>query len=449
MQNQLAGAMKKAELEASQKLLSVLPYQTGQVISRPNANNIGRRNHIDRHSFALGDTEEYNRLFSSRGMPPPATNDFLSPRNSFGLLDDGGLMPQQRLQHRGMFDHNTPTSSSSRPKSVIEVGGGSSSGDLSSIFNNDWSYGGLVGHQSRPNSGISAAAPSRPKSADISNWSFGTSVSSKSVRGGNDNNSPWSGLSPTVATFGEQQQQQEQQEDQQLAMMANNWHLNGGSSNRSSVILSDDTKGFRRRAGLNSNRTSVICTVPETDERLPVKNSMQSPPPPVPATLHSSSANIVLSMYDDANTTSLFGGGSNSNANNSNANNNKYLMQQQRPTSPVPSQTKSKTVLFNTNINSRSPPKSPHYGQFLNPTDRVVDENGYYSDHSDTSARSGGSSAAKALKKKFGAGNNSIFPVVNRNNSVIVNSSSSKEKKNNNVDIMDMQLLEGKYINFG
>ncbi|KAI8062056.1 hypothetical protein BDF21DRAFT_455588, partial [Thamnidium elegans] len=303
MQAQLAGAMVKAELDASQKLLSVLPYQTGQVHNR---SNIGRRNNIDRHSFALGDTEEYDRLFAR-----PTTGDFLTPR--FGELPP-------RLQQHTMFE---PTS---RPKSVIE-------GDISSIFSNDWSYGaGLVGHRQ------SAMASSRPKSADISNWSFGTSVSSKSVR-----EDPWSAISPTVPAF------TEPKEDQPF--MSNNWQLN---NNRPSVILTDDTKGFRRR-GMNR----IPGTVVEADE---LKTSMQSPPPPPPA-------NIVLSMYDDKNT--VF---------------------QDQPTSPT---------------------KPNQYGQFLNPN-RVMDENGYFSDHSDASNRSNGS------KKKF------VFRKENKNNS----------------DTVDMKLLE-------
>lgn len=315
MQAQLAGAMVKAELDASQKLLSVLPYQTGQVHNRA---NIGRRNHIDRHSFALGDTEEYDRLFAR-----PTTGDFLTPRF-------GELPPHLTQQQHTMFEP------SSRPKSVID-------GDISSIFSNDWSYGaGLVGHRQ------TAITNSRPKSADISNWSFGTSVSSKSaVR-----EDPWSAISPTVPTFTEPKK-----EDQ--SFMSNTWHLNNNTTStttRPSVILTDDTKGFRRR-GMNR----IPGTVVEADE---LKNGMQSPPPPPPA-------NIVLSVYDDKNP--VF---------------------QDQPTSPT---------------------KPNQYGQFLNPN-RVMDENGYFSDHSDASNRSNGS------KKKF------VFRKENKNNS----------------DIVDMQLLEGK-----
>ncbi|RCH91578.1 Flap-structured DNA-binding and RNA-binding protein [Rhizopus stolonifer] len=304
MQAQLAGAFKKAEMEASQKLLSVLPYQTGQVTSRPNAGSIGRRNPIDRHSFALGDTEEYDRLFSS---------DYL--RNS--------LHEQQRFTHTFDPMHG-------RPKSVAED-------DLSSIF--DWSYGQPNLHP-RPGS----VGANRPKSADISNWSFGL-TSSKSAHDKDHLSSPWTGMSPS---FNEQTIHNDV--DQQLSML-NNWSLN----NTRPGMLNDDTKGFRRRT---MNRTSIPGTVPETDERA-LKQVMQSPP----------HTNIVLSMYDDnqpVSSTLLT-----------------HTMPHYHPiqsphtsrptsrsTSPVPSQS-------NSMINIKA-----NYGHFLNPHDT---DNGYVSDHSETS----------------------------------------------------------------
>ncbi|KAI8879013.1 hypothetical protein K501DRAFT_227418 [Backusella circina FSU 941] len=354
MQAQLAGAVAKAELEASQKLLSVLPFQTGQQ-SRPIT--AARRN-MDRHSFALGDTEEYDRLFSSRMS---SGNDFLAPRSSQQqqyLMEDN-LMPPSRLSNR--------TSMLNRPKSVIE------GGDLSSIFSRDWSYGntgGLVSSQER--------APGRPKSADITNWSFGmtSSVSSKSLREKQDKMaSPWT-LSPTVSTFDNNE------------LSSANWLNNGTNSTSSNrtVLLNEDTKSFRRRA--NGNR--IPGTVPETDEK---------------------PANIVLSMYDDKQQQPVFGSEGYSS----------YLMSNSRPTSPspVPSQSNSKSLLFN---NRSLPPKSPrmaNYGQFLNPNDNRIEEGGgYYSDHSDASNRSG---ASRGKKKSYGH-------------------TRPKEKKNN--EGVDMQLLE-------
>jgi hypothetical protein len=353
MQAQLAGAVAKAELEASQKLLSVLPFQTGQ------PNRSAARHNMDRHSFALGDTEEYDRLFSSR--MPTTSNDFLAPRSSQQYLMEDNLMPPSRLSNR--------TSLLNRPKSVIE-------GDLSSIFSRDWSYGNAGGLVSSGQE----RAPGRPKSADITNWSFAmtSSVSSKSLRDKEKMvSSPWT-LSPTVSTF------------EKNDLSSANWLNSNNNSNSSrTVLLNEDAKSFRRRP--NGNR--IPGTVPETDEK---------------------PTNIVLSMYDEEKPP-VFGSEGYSS----------YLMSNSRPasrsTSPAPSQSNSKS-LFN---RGSLPPKSPrmtngHYGQFLNPNDNRIEEGGYYSDHSDASNRSG---ASRGKKKNYGH-------------------SHPKEKKNN--EGVDMQLLEGK-----
>ncbi|KAK4513342.1 8-oxoguanine glycosylase ogg1 [Mucor velutinosus] len=448
MQAQLTGAMKKAELEASQKLLSVLPYQTGQVIARPNANAI-RRQHIDRHSFALGDTEEYDHLFSR------VPGDY-SLRNSYASQQQ--QQQQQQQQHRGMFDHPINT----RPKSVIEGN--------ASIFSNDWSYGGFGQHhqqqpqqQQRPNATVGA---NRPKSADISNWSYGltSSVSSKSVRDGSKDSlvSPWSGLSPTVNTFREQQQQQQSQQqnevDQQLSMMANKWNLGGGgggggngSNNRSSIILNDDTNGFKRRA--------TAMSIPETaDEQYHV----QSPPAtPAPVVNNPTTANIVLSLYDESvstpsTSTQLFG-----------HNEKRDSFYKTGESSPVPSQSTSMN-LFSMSTNTRSSthpvPKQQQqqqhtFGQFLNPNDRINTnesvETGYYSDHSDTSNRSNGSKSYynnnSNKKKVHYAGNNVAHNGGYYNSNALRNggggggnhtpAATTKESKKN-VDAIDMDLLE-------
>ncbi|KAI9247354.1 hypothetical protein BY458DRAFT_494569 [Sporodiniella umbellata] len=112
---QLAGAMAKAELEASQKLMSILPYQTG--VHRPPVPN---RRAMDRHSFAIGDTEEYDRMLTQP--------NFLANQNYPKLFE-----------------------SSARPKSVLL------DNELASIFNQSWPY---------------TAGLERPKSADVSQWSF-------------------------------------------------------------------------------------------------------------------------------------------------------------------------------------------------------------------------------------------------------------------------------------
>ncbi|KAG0166968.1 Flap-structured DNA-binding and RNA-binding protein [Apophysomyces sp. BC1021] len=373
-----AGAMAKAELEASQKLLSALPYQTGQVRSRPNATN--QRRNIDRHSFALGDTEEYDRMFGTSRMG--ASGDFLTPRSAvFGpSLMDEPMMARPRLQStRGVFN--------ARPRSVIE-------GDLSSIFNGDWPYGGGANGAGLVGGVNERTSSGRPKSADISNWSLG----------GRDDVQPW-GLSPTMSTFGEHGQTIERPNSASdidpRSMLPNNWH---GSSNRS-VMLSDDTDTFRRRG---INRTGIPA-VPETDER-------------------QGQANIVLSMYEDAHC-------------------NKppttptrpryppYHVQSPTPTHKHPSQSTTSpapSASSSSNLpsarNTCTPKKhgalphpagpASHFGQFLNPNDRVEGETDYLSDHSDASNVSG----SNRHKKKTGFGQQ------------------RKDKKN--ADVVDMKLLE-------
>ncbi|KAG1048115.1 hypothetical protein G6F43_009471 [Rhizopus delemar] len=112
----IANAVAKAELEASQRLMSVLPYKTGVQQAR--------------HSFALGDTDD--RLFG------------------YSLLDD----PSRRLSSnssRGPLFNN-----GSRPHSVIE-------GDNSLFVPSTWNR--------RPN-GVGPIGTERPKSADISHWNL-------------------------------------------------------------------------------------------------------------------------------------------------------------------------------------------------------------------------------------------------------------------------------------
>ncbi|CEP12356.1 hypothetical protein [Parasitella parasitica] len=453
MQAQLTGAMKKAESEASQKLLSVFPYQTGQVIARPNGNAI-RRQQMDRHSFALGDTQEYDHLFSK------ILGDYSRNPNGTFMKESSNNLQQQ--QQRGIFDQPVH---STRPKSVIE-----GNTDLSSVFYNDWSYGGFgqhQHHQPQQQQKQSSVGSNRPKSADISNWSLGitSSVSSKSVRDGIQDPlvSHWSGISPTVATFGERQQQQQNSRtlemDQQLSMMANNWNLGGSDINsinankRSSVILSDDTTGFRRRTTA-MNRTSIHGTLTETaDEHLP-KNHAPSMTP-VPSNANSSPTNIVLSLYDESTTTPsasthLFGNGKI----NSNIKKPEPYYRTQQQQHELPASYKSNSG----SLNRVAPaPKQFSFGQFLNPNDRVVTndptEAGYYSDHSDASNRSNGSRSDYNKKKSVHySGNNAVYegyhnsPVL-RNATNVVSSNggnvlngNGKDKKN--LDVVDMNLLE-------
>ncbi|RUS14074.1 hypothetical protein BC937DRAFT_94387 [Endogone sp. FLAS-F59071] len=399
--------MAKAELEASQKLLQVLPYQTGQVTSRPSSRRL-----YDRHSLALGDTEEYNRLYGNR-----MNNDFLSPRNAtFGgsnILDDARArikVTNSRVSAPNLFN--------SRPRSVYEADSSSSS----SVFStNDWSFNnasrsgnvGNIGDRSSIGSSIGERTSNgRPKSADVTNWSLGGMPSILPTKDGKDNDlrlgttSPW-GLSPTVATFNERgatiERPQSASESDLTGALAN-WSIGGGASSR--VVLSDDVKSFRRR-GINSTgkQTNVPITVPESDEKA----------------LHGSTTNIVLSMYDDNNSSTVYETiGQNGRSRNSPIlsplpSPKSLSRPQSRSTSPIPHPHTPTNNLFpgHTTWNDKNKlltPPGQHYGQFLNPYDAADAELEYLSDHSDTSNLSHGSglghrrpSSSRAAKDKKAA----------------------------------------------
>lgn len=242
MQSHLAGAMAKAELEASQRLMSVLPYKTGQVMSRPQSTT--NRRSVDRHSFALGDTEEYSRLFNGR-------NDLLNNRSFANpLLDDSN---SRRLVNgnRTSTSGRTMFNNSGRPHSVIE-------GDTTLLFpasstSSNWSNNSnrrSVGHI-----GDRTSKMERPKSADISNWSIPQDRSNSN----NGFQSVWS-------------------QQHQIIPPANNNNtiVNANTTSNDKTNMDNDLidftnamqqqqqqqqQPFRRRANLNR-----IPVVPESDE---------------------------------------------------------------------------------------------------------------------------------------------------------------------------------------
>lgn len=256
MQNHLAGAMAKAELEASQRLMSVLPYKTGQVMSRPQSAT--NRRTVDRHSFALGDTEEYSRLFSNGRTG----NDLLHNSRSSSpyvsaLLDDTNTTNANTNGRRLVNGNRTSTSgrtmfnNGGRPHSVIE-------GDTTSLFptsstssnwlnttntttaattatnaaNNRRSVASVIGDRTK-------VMPERPKSADISNWSLPTEpIDRRSTAATTKNgfSSVWSA----------QQHQMIPELDNDLIDFTNSMQ-----------------QPFRRRANVNR-----IPVVPETEELL-------------------------------------------------------------------------------------------------------------------------------------------------------------------------------------
>ncbi|KAI8584267.1 hypothetical protein K450DRAFT_218984 [Umbelopsis ramanniana AG] len=345
MQAQLAGAMMKAELEASQRLLSVLPYQTGHVTSRPQAPH---RRTMDRHSFALGDTEDYNN------------------RVHVG-----------RLATRGS---GSPLFPSNRPRSVVE--GGS---DSANPFGNDWSFN----LQQQRNSVVGnigdRASLSRPHSADISTWSFGKNADSSDDKK-HASSSPW-GRSPTVSSFtGSMIERPNSASDAELAKALHTWTVNNGVEGN--VAFNEDPKSNVRR-NRNIYRAGIPGTLPESDER----------------GMGSANANIILSMYDQDSQ-----GGSNSLGTSYSPLLSPKAPS--RPTSrsqsPAPRQSSSTGLVPLSPRGWESRPKSHHgtgsnhYGQFLNPNNRN-DEFDYTSDHSDNSNVSGYSQRRRRLSSSASA----------------------------------------------
>ncbi|KAI8991440.1 hypothetical protein BDF20DRAFT_831477 [Mycotypha africana] len=242
MQTHLAGAMAKAELEASQRLMSVLPFKTGQVISRPPSTTSRRT--VERHSFALGDTEEYSHLFGRNNasdfltLPGAAAGSGNTNRSSFvgSILDETPTLTAQGSSDSRRTSLNTTTNNSlgsmpttatsrtsgrsmfnSRPRSVIEGDtnslfptwnstgglGNSGSSNISSSGNNNNLTLSNAGHRRQPSavgpigSNSNRMIPERPKSADISNWSLPSATTSTESLV--DRNSIW-GQPPTSAS---------------------------------------------------------------------------------------------------------------------------------------------------------------------------------------------------------------------------------------------------------
>jgi hypothetical protein len=401
MQAQLAGAMMKAELEASQRLLSVLPYQTGHVTSRPAAPH---RRTMDRHSFALGDTEDYNNRMHAGRLGNSSNNDYLYPHKVFGL-DDSPMSARAHLQAtRGS---GSPLFSSNRPRSVVE--GGS---DMSNPFGNDWSFN----SQQQRNSVIGnigdRASLSRPHSADITTWSFGKNVDSSDDKK-YTSNSPW-GRSPTVNSFtGSMIERPNSASDAELAKALHTWTVNNGVD--SNVPFNEDPKSnFRRNR--NIYRAGIPGTVPESDER----------------NISSNNTNIVLSMYDQDRT------GSSKNLGTSYS----PLLSPKTPSrptsrsqSPAPRQSNSTGLVppsprgWESRSKQHGSSGSHHYGQYLNPNDRN-DELDYTSDHSDNSNVSGYSQRRRRLSSSASA-----------------STRSGKDKRG--PEVIDMELLKGKHRYLG
>ncbi|KAI8638034.1 hypothetical protein BD408DRAFT_423568 [Parasitella parasitica] len=275
MQTHLVGAMAKAELEASQRLMSVLPYKTGQVMSRPQTNT--NRRTVDRHSFALGDTEEYSQLFG-----PGRSSDLLnhgSNRSSYvSLLDESAAVVQAQVQaaqaaatnarrlngaSNGRTSGRTMFNNGGRPHSVIE-------GDTNSLFPpTTWMNSSNISSNSnhlrrQPTSvghiGDRGSKIERPKSADISNWSLpATTTSTESLVDRRSSGHGYPSVWGTQTPQQQQQQQQQQPSSQQLQISPPQPQIDNDLVDFTNSM--QQQQPFRRRAAVNR-----IPIVPETDE---------------------------------------------------------------------------------------------------------------------------------------------------------------------------------------
>lgn len=458
MQAQLAGAMTKAEMEASQKFMSVLrPYRTpsssaaagaaAAAASMNHRSNGGQGNMVDhyRHSYALGEADEQHALFSSNHL---GNNDFLSPRPAsahFGMTV-GDLMPTSTSSSASssrLKPTTAPTSplfgNSARPRSVIE-------GDLSSIFNgghggNGWSsFGVAAGARSQGGNGGMVSSSmmdhrtgGRPKSADISNWSFGhnsdpqQSLSSTAAAWNNP-------LSPTRSTFLEHAKTIERPNS--ASDIDHHQYMRNNNFGRT-MFLNDHNDNTRLNTPPPRNRrpNSMIIpgTVPESDERQFADIVLSTyHPSPFPQKSTSASLMAAAAATGATSTTTSY----------------RQQQQQQQSSSAIPTSSTSTPYWDHQPVPSRSGNNSTKqrqggnggYGRFLNPNDYPPED--YLSDHSESSHMSGSrynnnnnhrqhnnnQQQGGGRKKMFGRGGGS-------------SSSNNKEKKY--TDAVDMQLLEG------
>ncbi|KAF9966568.1 hypothetical protein BGZ70_001929 [Mortierella alpina] len=210
VQSQLHGAMAKAEMEASQRLLNVLPIQPPASLDRP----VVHRRLYDRHSVTIGESEEYNRMFrrdgkrnsidflgsrtansninnssssnnsntnsnlsSGVGSGSSALNGNNSGGHVNGVIGSGALseaisarVNQFGRPSQGSLNRiSAPNMFSSRPKSVHE-------GDTSSVFSSNWNFASL------------GAAPVHSTNNTMTNGNLSSSSASSSSSAGSPGN---------------------------------------------------------------------------------------------------------------------------------------------------------------------------------------------------------------------------------------------------------------------
>ncbi|GAN09753.1 hypothetical protein MAM1_0289c09285 [Mucor ambiguus] len=126
-----------------------------------------QQQHVNRHSFAMGDTQNLGKLFGTMGT------------DWFSNDDPSSTQPQQHpLQQPQPRSMNRSQHHQLRPKSVMELGGSV----LDPTFSNTWL------NQRQPS--LSSNVIERPRSADISSWALPTSSSGA----GGTSTAPWKPL---------------------------------------------------------------------------------------------------------------------------------------------------------------------------------------------------------------------------------------------------------------
>lgn len=323
MQSQFAGALVKAEMEATQRLMSVLPYKTGQVVSRPLSSTTRRQ--VDRHSFALGDTEDYSRQFVGNTTTTPSRLAGGGRPTSQNFGGGGGA---NTLLTPGASPFHSTNGSSNRPRSVIE-------GDTSTLFSTPWSTptasaGPASSSTSRrPMSVVGnigdrngAGGLERPKSADVSHWSF------------------TAGMDPMLTMDQQQQQQQRTTGGNTTTFPSSPWALGLDSDIDFSTLTLQPYRRGNSSSGVRGTgvmRNSIPGTLSETDEQ------QQQPSLKTPTI--------------------------------------------SRPTSPRPAS--SSSTPFNHRKHLVPPGMEKQFGQFLNPSEHPggapLDDHDHHSDHSETS----------------------------------------------------------------
>ncbi|CAO3599099.1 unnamed protein product [Absidia cylindrospora] len=401
LSDQETSPFHQAEKEASQRLMNMIPYKTGQpkgFTSTPTTPALVSATY-NRHSIALGDTDDYNtRMFpsSSSSTSLSSVSGLYAPNQMNG---NGSHHQHQQLSvPHPTTTHSTslvsprtaayPRSTRSRPASGIDI-------DSSPDFFSSWrsSMVGSIG-------GDRASIIDQPKPAEGND----STTSLVSGNGGGSGFQPWGSTSsfgdininspysdkplPRIATVAENEE-----ESQGLAF--------DHAHQRSPMM---------RHAGSFSTNT----TPPIPPAKIAFKTTVASPPQPMSSTSSSTSTSAGLSPA------SAFA--------------KYYSAASQMVLPPVPSASTSASYSRpSSSPNSPKPTTSSvittsgmdkNFGTFLDPKGAWADDHDCFSDHSETSHRSSRSNRSKHAPS-----------------SKSMNKSSNKDKKSTDITV-DMELLK-------